>query len=100
MPHFVYKLIPPRPTFATDMTPEEGALMAAHATHWRSLMDEGRVLVFGPVADPAGVWGMAVVEAGDADEVRAMGDADPAVASGVMTYAVLPMLSAVVPAAA
>lgn len=99
MPHFVYKLIPPRPGFAQDMTPEEGALMAAHSAHWRGLMDEGRVLVFGPVADPAGVWGMAVVEAADADAVAAMGDADPAVASGTMTYAVMPMLSAVVPAA-
>ena len=28
-----------------------------------------------------------------------MGDADPAVASGAMTYVVMPMLSAVVPAA-
>ena len=100
MPHFVYKLIPPRPSFAQDMTPEEGALMAAHSEHWRGLMDEGRVLVFGPVADPAGVWGMAVVEAADAGEVRAMGEADPAVASGAMTFDVLPMLSAVVPAAA
>ena len=100
MPHFVYKLIPPRPSFAADMTPEEGALMAAHSAHWRGLMDEGRVLVFGPVADPAGVWGMAVVEAADAGEVRAMGEADPAVASGAMTFDVLPMLSAVVPAAA
>ena len=100
MPHFVYKLIPPRPGFAQDMTPEEGALMAAHSEHWRGLMDEGRVLVFGPVLEPDGVWGMAVVEAAGADEVSAWGDADPAVASGVMTFAVLPMLSAVVPAAA
>jgi uncharacterized protein len=100
MPHFVYKLIPPRPSFAQDMTPEEGALMAAHSDHWRELMNRGRVLVFGPVADPCGVWGMAVVEAADADEVRAMGDADPAVASGAMTFAVLPMLSAVVRTAA
>jgi uncharacterized protein YciI len=100
MPHFVYKLIPPRPSFAQDMSPEEGALMAAHAVHWRRLMDDGRVLVFGPVADPDGVWGMAVVEADDLDEVRAMGEADPAIASGAMSYAVLPMISAVVPAAA
>jgi uncharacterized protein YciI len=100
MPHFVYRLIPPRPSFAQDMTPEEGALMAAHSEHWRGLMDDGRVLVFGPVLEADGVWGMAVVEAADADEVAAWGEADPAVASGVMRFAVLPMLSAVVPAAA
>lgn len=43
---------------------------------------------------------MAIVEAAGAEEVRAMGGADPAVASGVMTFDVLPMLSAVVPVAA
>jgi uncharacterized protein YciI len=100
VPHFVYRLIPPRPSFAQDMTPEEGALMAAHGEHWRRLMDDGRVLVFGPVLEPDGVWGMAVVEAAGPEEVAAWGDADPAVDSGVMTYAVLPMPSAVVPAAA
>jgi uncharacterized protein YciI len=99
MPHFVYRLIPPRPSFAMDMSSEEAALMAAHSAHWRGLMDEGRVVVFGPVADPAGVWGMAVVEGADAGEVDAMGRADPAVASGVMTFDVLPVLGAVVPEA-
>jgi hypothetical protein len=66
MPHFVYRLIPPLPSFATDMSSEEAALMVVHSAHWRGLMDEGRVVVFGPVAGPAGVWGMAVVEGADA----------------------------------
>jgi len=51
-------------------------------------------VVFGPVLDPAGVWGLAVVEARSADAVRAIGAADPAVSAGVAAFEVYPMLGA------
>ena len=88
---FAYKLIAPRPTFAFDMSESEATAMQEHAVYWQGLVDQGRVLVFGPVMDPAGTWGVAVVLAGDEAEVRALGDADPAVTSGVATYDVFPM---------
>jgi uncharacterized protein YciI len=93
---FVYKLIPPRPTFAADMSAEERAVMGAHAAYWRGLLDARTAVVFGPVLDPAGVWGLAVVEARSADDVRAIGAADPAVSSGVAECVVHPMLDAAV----
>ena len=86
MPFFLYKLIPPRPTFACDMNDDERAIMAEHAAHWSRLTEAGTALVFGPVADPAGTWGMAVVDAASEADVRALGNADPAVSSGVCTY--------------
>ena len=91
---FVYKLIAPRPTFAADMTDDERAAMGAHAAYWRELLDARTAVVFGPVLDPAGVWGLAVVEARSVDDVRAIGDADPAVSSGVASFDVYPMLGA------
>ena len=91
---FVYKLIPPRPTFALDMSDEERAVMGAHGAYWRGLLDARTAVVFGPVLDPAGVWGLAVVQARTADEVRALGAADPAVTSGVASFDVHPMLGA------
>jgi uncharacterized protein YciI len=94
--HFAYALIPPRPTFAADMTDAERAVMGRHAVYWQGLVDAGRVVVFGPVLDPAGVWGLAVVAAADAADVRALGAADPAVTSGLATFAVHPMPGAVV----
>ncbi|MDF1506443.1 YciI family protein [Roseisolibacter sp. H3M3-2] len=93
---FVYKLISPRPTFPMDMTDAERAAMGAHGAYWRELLDARRAVVYGPVMDPAGVWGLAVVEARSADEVRAIGGADPAVTSGVASFDVFPMMNATV----
>jgi uncharacterized protein YciI len=94
--HFVYKLIPPRPTFDADMSDDEAALMGHHAEYWQEMLAAGRVIVFGPVSDPAGSWGLAVVEAEGEDEVRALGAEDPAVQSGMATFEVFAMPAAVV----
>jgi uncharacterized protein YciI len=94
--HFLYKLIPPRPTFAADMTPAEAAVMAQHAAYWQQLTDAGTAVVFGPVLDPASVWGLAVVAADTEDDVSRLGAGDPAVRSGVATFAVYPMPDAAV----
>jgi uncharacterized protein len=52
--------------------------------------------VYGPVSDPAGVWGMAVIEADGDEEARALAEADPAVSSGMSTFAIYPMAMAVI----
>lgn len=96
MNYFVYKLIPPRPTFAADMNDTEGATMGEHAEYWQRIFGDGRVVVYGPVGDPAGSWGLAVVEADTEDAVRAIGADDPAVKSGMCTFDVFPMAAAIV----
>jgi uncharacterized protein len=92
---FLYKLIPPRPTFATDVTQAEAAIMAQHVGYWQDLTQAGVAVVFGPVADPAGTWGLAVVKAEREDDVRALGRDDPAVSSGMATFVVFLMPDAV-----
>jgi len=94
--HFLYKLIPPRSTFDQDMSESEAAIMGRHVAYWQALTERGTALVFGPVSDPAGVWGLAVVEAESSEQVSALGDADPAVASGMARFAVCPMPGAIV----
>ena len=89
--YFVYRLNPPRPTFAHDMTDIERANMTEHAGYWSELAQEGIAVVFGPVADPSGVWGLAVVQAPDEGTVRSLGERDPAVASGMATFDVYAM---------
>ncbi len=101
MNHFLYKLIPPRPTFDSDMSETEQAIMRRHVLYWQRLTERRTALVFGPVGDPAGVWGLAVVEADSTERVRALGHADPAVTSGVARFEVCPMPDAILaPAAA
>jgi hypothetical protein len=58
---YVCRLLPPRPTFVTDMTPEERQAMDAHAAYWRDQLGQGIAVVFGPVADPRGPWGLGVI---------------------------------------
>lgn len=95
--YFVNRLIGPRPTFPMDITPEERELMAAHGEYWRGLMAKGSVVVFGPVLDPKGVWGLGVVRARDEAEVSSMNAGDPVIAAERgFRYETLPMMTAVV----
>ncbi|HEY0561538.1 MAG TPA: YciI family protein [Frankiaceae bacterium] len=91
-PYFLYRLIPPRATFPADITADEAALMARHADYWAAALARGTVVVFGPVADPAGVWGLGVLEAPDLGAAQALVAADPAITSGLMTGELYPML--------
>ena len=83
---FLVRLIPPRPDFAQTLTPAEADAMGRHGTYWRELLATGRVVVFGPVADPEGVWGLGVVRADDQAEVVALLERDPAITAGVVTF--------------
>ena len=95
MPFFVCRLNPPRPSFATDMSGEEAQAMADHVDFWQGHAERGIVVVFGPVLDPAGVWGLAVVEADRLEAVEALTAADPAIRAGIgCRYDILPMLTA------
>lgn len=96
MSHFVYELIPPRPTFDSDMTEAEAATMGEHAGYWSELLANRVAVVFGPVADPAGTWGLAVVEADAEADVHALGKRDPAITSGIATFEVCAMPMAIV----
>jgi uncharacterized protein YciI len=97
MATFVFRLQAPRATFALDQTDEEREIMRRHAAHWQPLLDAGRMVVFGPVLDGTGSWGLGVVEAGDEagdeDELRAFAAQDPAVTSGTATIEVGKMLA-------
>ena len=82
MSAFVFRLIASRPTFALDMTDEEREIMARHGAYWQPFIESGQMVVFGPVLDGTGSWGLGVVEAEDEDELRAFAAGDPAVTSG------------------
>jgi uncharacterized protein YciI len=61
------------------MTDEEREIMGRHAAHWQPLIDSGQMVVFGPVLDKTGSWGLAVVESEDEDELRSFAAKDPVV---------------------
>jgi uncharacterized protein len=82
MAHFFCKLKPPRPTFITDMTEDEARLMRAHREYWTPQVETGIVVAMGPVADPAGGYGVAIVEATSEAALEAMQGGDPVIATG------------------
>lgn len=86
---FFVKLIPSRPTFNLDMTPDEAALMQQHVVYWNGMMKQGKVHVFGPVMDPEGVYGMGVLEVDSEEEAREFAENDPA--KLLMSVRVYPM---------
>lgn len=96
MGHYLYKLTPPRPTVGVDMTEAEASIMEEHAGYWQQLVDNGVAIAFGPVVDPSGLWGVAVVEAESEQDAAALSEGDPAIDSGLATYAVYAMPGAVV----
>lgn len=94
MAAFFCKLVPPRAGFAATLSAAEADVMRRHALYWQDLIGRGvlRVFALGPVMDPAGDFGIAVVEADGEAAVRACAAEDPAVTSGIgMHYDIHPM---------
>ena len=73
------------------MDERERALMGEHLQYLGGHFAEGRVLAFGPVLDPQGSFGMAILEVADEAEARAFGDNDPTIRAGLHTYTLSPM---------
>ena len=79
MPHYLCKLKPPRPTFLADITPEEAMVMRSHREYWMPYVEIGVVIAMGPVADPAGAYGVAIIEAPSLAALETMQASDPAI---------------------
>ena len=97
MNYFMYKLIPPRATFPADMTPAEGQIMQAHFGYWAGVIAERQAVAYGPVLDPAGTYGIAVVEVADAEAARLIAARDPAIrAEAGFDFELHPMTDAMI----
>ena len=93
MSAYVFRLIAPRPTFALDMTDEEREIMGRHAAYWQPFVESGQMVVFGPVLDGTGSWGLGVLESDDEDELRAFAAGDPVVTTGTAQIEIGKMLA-------
>jgi uncharacterized protein YciI len=83
MPYFHLTLKGPRPTFAFDMTEDEKQLMQRHIAYWMELIAARTAVVFGPVLDPKGPWGMGILEAADEVDAQRIIDKDPVMQAGI-----------------
>lgn len=92
--YFFVRTRNPRPTFHLDMTAEERAIMTRHVAYWTEKAEQGIAIVFGPVIDPQGAFGIGVYRAQDEAEMRDLLAHDPA--NDLLQSEALPMATAVV----
>ena len=79
MLYYFCRLIPPRSTFTGDMSDAERAIMQRHVAYWKEWMDRGHVIAFGPVADPAGTYGIGIVQVEQESELESFRRNDPTI---------------------
>jgi len=89
--HYFVKLIPPRPTFAQDMTDEEKLLMQEHVRYTHENFTAGKVLLYGPVMATDGPFGIAVLEVADEAAARQFIENDATVQAGLNKFELCPM---------
>ncbi len=83
MAEWMYFLLPPRDDFAETMTPEEQAAFDEHFDYMEELLAAGTLVLAGPTLGPANT-GLCVFEAEDGEAARAIMEADPPVAQGLV----------------
>src|ERR1700679_1275282 len=89
--HFFMRLIAPRPIFPGGMTEEGLGFMKQHVQHVGQAFDAGMVVAYGPVLDPAGAFGIALLEVNEAAEAEEFARKDPSIVAGMNTYTLTPM---------
>jgi hypothetical protein len=76
--YYYLKLNSPRGTFPQDISPGEAKTMAEHSVYWKKLLDEKTCLIYGPVLDPKGFYGIGIVCVENEEQVRSLIENDPA----------------------
>jgi len=72
-----------------DMTEKEKAIMQKHVVYWSSFLSDGTLIVYGPVFDPKGGYGIGVVSVDTEDQLKELIANDPA--NGLNSYEFYPM---------
>jgi hypothetical protein len=89
MQHYFLKLNPQRKSFMRDMTEDERKIMQKHVAYWAPFVEDGTVIVLGPVMDPASGYGIAIVRVESEDRLMELIKNDPA--NGLNQYEWHPM---------
>jgi uncharacterized protein len=86
---YFLKLNPPRNTFMSDMTEDERIVMKKHVAYWAPYVNDGTIVVLGPVFDPKGGYGIAVARVDNEEQLNELIKNDPG--NGLNAYEVYPM---------
>ena len=82
-------LRPSRRDFAQTMTAEELSIMQQHVAYWKPYLDNGTMIVYGPVLDPKSTYGLGIIGVKSEEELLRLIEKDPA--SKINKYEYYPM---------
>lgn len=92
MKHYLCKYMAPRADFLATMSPDEQQWMQQHGAYLDALLEQGLIVAYGPVLDPAGAYGVSLFRIGDDQDIAALTSLDPLIVHGVCHYEHHPML--------
>jgi uncharacterized protein YciI len=95
MGFYLFKFVPHKPNFMVTMTDDERAIVYEHVAYWQQFTDNGTAVMFGPVDDPAGGWGVAIVETDDETLPAAIRADDPVVLADLGPVDIYPIPNAI-----
>lgn len=84
MEDWIYFMHPPRENFAATMTEAEQEVFGRHFAHLQDLLTRGTLVLAGPTMGETNT-GICVFRAPNEAAARAVMEADPAIADGVVT---------------
>ena len=88
---FIYRIEPVRKEFNLQkLTEAEVPIVTAHVAYLKSLLEQGQLVMAGQAFDPAGFWGIVIINAQDLDAATAIFKADPAVKSDLFHGSIVP----------
>ncbi len=67
--------------------------MQQHMVYWKEYLDQGIMLILGPVLDLNGVYGLGIIAVDSEEQVRGLINKDPA--SKINNYEYYPMMAVV-----
>jgi uncharacterized protein YciI len=70
------------PNWSGEQTDETRKIREQHVGYVVSLLSSGKVVAAGPFSDDAGILGILILRAANAEEAKSLADADPAVKAG------------------
>jgi uncharacterized protein len=76
--YYYLKLIPKRADFVQTMSDEERNIMQQHVVYWKKYLDKGIAVVYGPVMDPNGIYGIGIVGLDNEKQLYSLMEGDPA----------------------
>jgi uncharacterized protein len=82
MPHYIYRITPPRERFVETITPREEEIIGRHWEHLQAQFAAGKLNVVGRCE--SGAYGLVVFPCASEEEARRFMQTDPAISAGLM----------------